>query len=183
MLMYTDALLADSSPLLVNTLSFGMSEAVGELLSQNCSSAQMDAIDASLAKLAARGITVLVSSGDHGPQYCAAGVPSAWCPSARDGSPLAADSFWTAWPASSPWVTAVGGATFVGGTVGAEQEAMQSDGGCFTSDGGFSRRFNRSLTAPWQLSAVEAYLNRSAGLLDFPPAAVLAAQGHAPSQT
>ena len=31
--LYTDALLADASPPLVNTISFGVSEAAGELLS------------------------------------------------------------------------------------------------------------------------------------------------------
>eukprot|EP00966_Prymnesium_polylepis_P077492 1795542-Prymnesium_polylepis.2 len=145
----------------------------------------MDVIDASLAKLAALGITVLVASGDHGSQDCAAGVPSAWCPSARDGSPLAAYSLWAAWPASSPWVAAVGDATFVrSAALSARSRRPCRVTAAVSLRAAASRvapiaRRSRSIATPWQLSAVEAYLNRSARLPDFPPAAVLAAHGRA----
>ena len=68
------------------------------------------------------------------------------------------------WPASSPWVTAVGATRFVNQTVG--QPEMAADQ--FGSGGGFSSLWNQS-RAPWQLSAVAKYVSRGATLEGFPP--------------
>ena len=68
------------------------------------------------------------------------------------------------WPASSPWVTAVGATRFVNQTVGAEEMASDQ----FGSGGGFSTLFNQS-HAPWQAAAVAAYVAQGPSLPKFPP--------------
>jgi len=67
------------------------------------------------------------------------------------------------WPASSPWVTAVGSTRFVGQKAGNEEMATDQ----FGSGGGFSTMFNYSDHATWQASAVKAYL---ANAPQLPPA-------------
>ena len=78
------------------------------------------------------------------------------------------------WPASSPWVTAVGATRFVGQTVGAEEMATDQ----FGSGGGFSDMWNRS-HASWQANAVAKYLAQSATLDRFPPKGTFPAGGRA----
>ena len=53
------------------------------------------------------------------------------------------------WPASSPWVTAVGATRFVGQVVGGEEMATDQ----FGSGGGFSAQFNQT-DAQWQASYI-----------------------------
>lgn len=60
---YTSSLLTTPNPPLVNSLSYGWQ---GNLSTVGCKDADVAAIDVNLAKLAARGISVLVSSGDSG---------------------------------------------------------------------------------------------------------------------
>ena len=60
--------------------------------------------------------------------------------------------FYPSWPASSPWVTAVGATRFVGQKVGGEEMASDQ----FGSGGGFSAEWDRS-NATWQEDAVQAY--------------------------
>jgi len=79
---------------------------------------------------------------------------------------------WPSWPASSPWITAVGSTRFVGQKVGAEQMATDQ----FGSGGGFSGMFNISDNAQWQADAVKAYL---AAAPQLPPAASFPAFGRA----
>ena len=69
------------------------------------------------------------------------------------------------WPASSPWVTAVGATRFVGQRVGAEEMACDQ----FGSGGGFSSDFDRS-DATWQEAPVKGYLAKSSSLPKAPPA-------------
>lgn len=69
--------------------------------------------------------------------------------SGKTGTPR--PELWPSWPASSPWVTAVGATRFVGQTVGAEEMATDQ----FGSGGGFSKQFNVSA---WQTAATKAYL-------------------------
>lgn len=69
---------------------------------------------------------------------------------------------WPSWPASSPWVTAVGATRFVDQTVG--QPEMATDQ--FGSGGGFSDMWNVS-SAEWQASATKSYL---ANAPQLPPA-------------
>jgi hypothetical protein len=71
---------------------------------------------------------------------------------------------WPSWPASSPWVTAVGATRFAGQTVGNEEVASDQ----FGSGGGFSKHFSQDPSASWQEQAVHAYLN-SVGSATLPP--------------
>ena len=68
------------------------------------------------------------------------------------------------WPASSPWVTAVGATRFIGHTVGGVEMATDR----FGSGGGFSQLFDQS-DAPWQVGATAAYIQAGATLPQFPP--------------
>ena len=70
---------------------------------------------------------------------------------------------WPSWPASSPWVTAVGATRFVGQKVGGEEMASDK----FGSGGGFSTRFAQSPHAAWQSAVVAAYIR---GAPQLPPA-------------
>ncbi len=95
----------------------------------------MEAASQLFLKLGLRGATVLVASGDQG----------VW---GREGA-FGAKGFHPDFPASSPYVTAVGGTDFATKNVIGDERAW-SDGG-----GGFSDYFG----APkWQGAAVKAYL-------------------------
>jgi len=87
-----------------------------------------------LAKLAARGVSVLAASGDYG----VAGAPPV--------TDKCMTRFIPTWPAASPWVTAVGGTTGNGKEEGAWEH----------SGGGFSDVAPRP---KWQDAAVTGYLN------------------------
>jgi len=78
------------------------------------------------------------------------------------------------WPASSPWVTAVGGTRFVGETAYGEEMATTS----FGSGGGFSMLFNQT-DAPWQADLVAAYVKLGPTLPKFPASASFNAFGRA----
>ncbi|EDQ89292.1 uncharacterized protein MONBRDRAFT_32487 [Monosiga brevicollis MX1] len=77
------------------------------------------------------------------------------------------------WPASSPWVTAVGATRFVG-EAGSEQMASDQ----FGSGGGFSFRFSNA-NATWQQKVVAAYVAQGRSLANFPPANSFPATGRA----
>jgi subtilase family serine protease len=79
---------------------------------------------------------------------------------------------WPSWPASSPWVTAVGATRFVGQTVGNEEMASDQ----FGSGGGFSKQFGQSPDATWQSADVAEYLKNAPQL---PPADSFPAKGRA----
>lgn len=92
--------------------------------------------DHALLALAATGVTTLASSGDHGTAGC-------W-PASDDALP--------AYPASSPWVTAVGGTQLVrgaGGTIATER--AWSDEASGTSSGGGTSGYAAS--PAWQRTA------------------------------
>ena len=95
-------------------------------------------------KAAARGISLLVSSGDEGvtgESGCGTECADAY------------ECFVPRWPPGSPWVTVVGGTApsgeSVGGPTGEGEEAW------FMSSGGFSNRF---AMPDWQKDAVGKYL-------------------------
>mmetsp|Transcript_66059 Transcript_66059/g.157974 ORF Transcript_66059/g.157974 Transcript_66059/m.157974 type:complete len:730 (-) Transcript_66059:115-2304(-) len=71
---------------------------------------------------------------------------------------------WPSWPASSPWVTAVGATRFVGSEASGEEMASYS----FGSGGGFSKQFNQD-KAEWQKEVVKTYLEEVPKGLPFPP--------------
>ena len=72
---YTDAMLIRTDVPIVHSISYGWQ---GNLSKLNCHPADIEAVDANWAKLAARGFTILISSGDSGSGY----TP----PSCQDGS-------------------------------------------------------------------------------------------------
>ena len=79
------------------------------------------------------------------------------------------------WPASSPWVTAVGATRFVGNVVGAVEMATDQ----FGSGGGFSKQFNQVPNAKWQSQDVANYLNVVPKGAPFPPTTSFPALGRA----
>ena len=80
---------------------------------------------------------------------------------------------WASWPASSPWVTAVGATRFVGQTVGNAEMATDQ----FGSGGGFSKMFDQT-NAKWQSAAVAKYLS-TVDASTLPPASSYNAHGRA----
>jgi len=127
----------DNAPL-VHSVSYGNDEV------QQTSTSYMDSVNAQFMKLGARGISILVASGDQG-VYGRTGHKS-------DGK------FHPDFPASSPYVTAVGGTDFaVKSVVGAEKSWSNSGGG-----------FSNAFSAPdYQKDAVSQYLQTAgqAGVL------------------
>ena len=71
--------------------------------------------------------------------------------SAKPSAPV----LWPSWPASSPWITAVGATRFVDQKVGNEEMATDQ----FGSGGGFSKQFAQSPNAKYQIEAVAHYVN------------------------
>ena len=116
-------------------------------------------------KLGLRGVTLVASSGDAG----APGRTNEGC----DGDNVLNPAF----PASSPWVLAVGGTIFMNATeiknpktplceknscIGGGVELNCNIDRCgWTSGGGFSNFFNRP---PWQVNASNHFLNISTNL-------------------
>eukprot|EP01041_Mallomonas_annulata_P004838 gene4838-9642_t len=94
-----------------------------------------------------RGLTVIAASGDAGVQGVGKGSDGEQCGKPRQ-----------VWPASSPYVTAVGATQLTSG--GVEIACSTRTGADITSGGGFSGVNDRSL-APWQHEVVNRYLNMS----------------------
>merc|ERR1712032_1768713 len=117
----------------------------------------MQAVNVQFAKLAARGISVFVASGDQG--VCG-----------RSGCSYRSSEFHPDFPASSPYVTAVGGTDFNIRSVVGEEKAWSSSGG------GFSNAFP---TPAWQKEAVQKYLTASAKAGNLPPAKAFNQSGRA----
>lgn len=116
-------------------------------------------------KLALRGVTLVASSGDAG----APGRTNEECDGDRPLNP--------AFPASSPWVLAVGGTIFVNATaLKNPQTPMCQENTCigggvelncnfdrcgWTAGGGFSDYFNRPW---WQVNATSNYISKASNL-------------------
>jgi len=141
---------AKNAPL-VHSVSYGWQ---GNLAEVGCTNKIVANIDVNLAKLAAKGITIIFASGDGG---------SAYDPSSADKIQL-----YASWPASSPWVTAVGSTRFVNNKA---QPEMATDS--FGSGGGFSSMFPAFKD---QQAAVKQYLSIAKNL---PPATAFNASGRA----
>jgi tripeptidyl-peptidase-1 len=151
---WTSSLVATDKPPLVHSLSYGWQANLDQL---QCTSAQVADIEADFTKLAARGIAVMVASGDAGS-------------GASDGPNT---TLYPSWPASSPWVTAVGATRFShGGDAG---HATESASSLFGSGGGFSKMYNRT-HATWQEADVANYLAVATAL---PPTTSFAVGGRA----
>jgi len=131
---WTTNVLNATSPPLLFSVSYGSTE-------QTYGGAYISRLNTNLAAMGTRGITVMFASGDSGA-----------------GGGCTTGPFQPDYPASSPYVTAVGGVT--GGTQGQEPlgESVWIDGG-----GGFS---NYAPIQSYQTSAVNTYLTTANGLPD-----------------
>jgi subtilase family serine protease len=84
-------------------------------------------------------------------------------------------TLWPSWPASSPYVTAVGATRFTEQIVGNPEMATDQ----FGSGGGFSQMFNQSAHAQWQIEAVQKYVNHPPNDPHYPPAGSFPVHGRA----
>lgn len=119
----------------------------------------IEALEGYLKKLAAVGMTILVSSGDDG---ASGGGGSCYTPA--DGGPLTSNLIAQAWPTVSPWVTSVGGTQLLG--LGEDLDTQEvacsgSTNGGVTSSGGFSGLWLNVTTPAWQAPFVERYLEEN----------------------
>jgi tripeptidyl-peptidase-1 len=145
---------------LVHSVSYGWQ---GDLDTIGCKPADLTVVDANFAKLAAKGISIMVASGDSGSGYTPHGLH---CKAANG-------CLYPSWPASSPWITSVGATRFVE-KVGSEEMATDR----FGSGGGFSSQFAQSPNAEWQSAAVAKYLS-TVDPSTLPPADSFPAKGRA----
>lgn len=120
---------SDTPPAVVST-SYGAEERFysADYLERTCTE---------FMKAGARGVSVLFASGDNG----VGGVSESDC----------STSFYPVWPATCPWVTAVGATTFAANTT-SEEVAEFDQGG---SGGGFSNQFG---IPDYQSADVASYL-------------------------
>jgi tripeptidyl-peptidase-1 len=149
-------LLADDTVPMVHSISYGWQ---GPLTQIQCSTAEATEVNNGFAKLAAKGVTIIFASGDSGSGYApgAGGDKKGKC--------------YPSWPASSPWVTAVGATTFQKGEASEPEMASTQ----FGSGGGFSDMFDRT-DATWQETAVSGYLTNAPQL---PPKSGFTSTGRA----
>ncbi|XP_038626416.1 tripeptidyl-peptidase 1 [Tachyglossus aculeatus] len=130
----------------VHTVSYGDDE-------DSLSSVYLDRVNAELMKAGARGLTLLFASGDSG----------AGCRTVASGTHVFRPSF----PASSPYITAVGGTSFRNPFLVTDEVAD------YISGGGFSNAFPRP---SYQEEAVSKFLHSSTRL---PPSSYFNATGRA----
>jgi tripeptidyl-peptidase-1 len=129
-----------SNPPLVNSISYG---GIEESVDKSVTSA----FNTEAMKLGAQGVSVFVSSGDDGVANFQARSDATKC------------GYHPSFPASSPYVTAVG-ATQGGVNGGAEVACSSDTGGQITTGGGFSTKY----TVPsYQTDAIQGYMASSAG--------------------
>jgi len=134
---WIEAVASTTNPPLVNSISYGSIEP--EVASSLATTFNTEAM-----KLGAQGVTIFVSSGDDGVANFQARGDAAKC------------GYTPSFPASSPYVTAVG-ATQGGVTGGTEIVCSSQTGGVITTGGGFSTKFD----APsWQKNAISTYLSQ-----------------------
>merc|ERR1712113_234771 len=146
---WTSTILATDDAPLVHSVSYGWQ---GEVSQIGCKSDKVADIDANFAKLAAKGITIIFASGDSGSGFSPFDVTA--------NSSKKKKRMYPSWPASSPWVTAVGSTRFQDQTVGHPEMATDQ----FGSGGGFSWMFD---AFDAQKTAVSNYLKNAPKL---PPA-------------
>jgi hypothetical protein len=95
-------------------------------------------------------------------------------------SSTAPPQLFPSWPASSPWVTAVGATRFQHPNPAAAATTMQKEAAVesFGSGGGFSTLYSQE-DAQWQTAAVDAYLNTTSRAAPFPPSSLFSPTGRA----
>lgn len=140
-----------------------------------------------LKRAALSGVSVLASSGDHGVTFCDAAIP-------LEGLPLSANTISVAYPASSTWITAVGGTNLALNSDNTIQSEIVWNDPIFgewinqaqtlplmrtgASTGGFSTFI---LAPKWQTKALPGLINRAvpdvALLADITPGYANLSQG------
>jgi tripeptidyl-peptidase-1 len=135
---------------LVLSLSFGSHE-------ETNSKSELDAFNTQAIKLGVMGVTIVVSTGDDGANS-----------RGPRGGNIDKCGYIAKFPASSPYVTAVGATqgpelTASGVFDGSEITCSSSTGAAITSGGGFSNYYMRATTASFQSTAVDNYLKNVAG--------------------
>jgi subtilase family serine protease len=141
----------EDDPPLVHSLSYGDVEA-DVFNTTNGAAPYAARVDLEFAKLSARGLSIIVASGDDGSAgFLARNDPVSGCAHAAPE-----------WPASSPYVTTVGATQLASdGTQTYEVVCSAKEGGVITSGGGFSDIYSRPA---WQDAAVKGYLKAGAGV-------------------
>lgn len=146
----------EAYPPQANSVSWGSIEVA-------VSSSVKDQFDDEASILASRGVTVTVSSGDDGAPndyqgQCLCNYTSGSGGTGWTGASWSGSGYFPSFPATSPWVTAVGATQ--GPSDGDPEIACQSQlGGVITSGGGFSTYY----PAPsWQTSTMSYYFNNLA---------------------
>jgi tripeptidyl-peptidase-1 len=144
-----------SDPPLANSMSWGSIE-------QDQSTSVLNSFNTEALKLGSIGVTVTISSGDDGVSNsnCACTTNSGSSQSSWTGAgSWTGEGYFPNFPASCPYVTALGASMGAGGyppAVGGTEIACQSQlGGVITSGGGFSTYYAQPT---WQTSAVSTYL-------------------------
>jgi len=137
--LYYDYLVAVANqvnPVLVHSISYGSLERELEV-------SILDNFDTELIKLGLMGITVVVATGDDGVANFQARSSKSSC------------GYNPSYPASSPYVTAVGATQGI--ETGTEEIACTSTtGGLITTGGGFSTHYEQP---SWQAAAVDQYFS------------------------
>jgi tripeptidyl-peptidase-1 len=138
------AIAATTNPPLVNSMSYGSIE-------QENSASLLSATETEFQKMASRGLSILISSGDDGVANYGARSNPAYC------------GFNPSWPSSSPWVTALGATAYNNGVMGDGEVPCQTNGATtrpciITTGGGFSSFFAQPA---YQSTVVQNYINRA----------------------
>lgn len=149
---------SDSNPPLVNSISFAEIE-------QYVDEGTLSSFNTEAMKLGLMGVTVVASSGDNGAagegyvnnKYtCLCQQDSGSDILSYNSSTWSGKGYFPFFPATSPYVTAVGAT--MGPNEGDDEVVCQSDdGGVITSGGGFSTYFNQG---SWQSTAIDNFLSR-----------------------
>ena len=139
---YIKAVSNDKNCALVHSMSYGWNEYYED-------PGDMKAFNVAVQKLALRGVSVLASTGDDGVANQRAREDDGYC------------GFYPSFPASSPYVLAVGATRGPESHLPSEIVCSARTGGDITSGGGFSGQFARPA---WQNTAVQHFLSTSKSL-------------------
>jgi tripeptidyl-peptidase-1 len=153
---WVTAIVDESNPPQANSMSWGSIE-------QSQSTSVLNSFNTEAMKLGAIGVTMTISTGDDGVSNsnCACTTNSGSSQSSWTGAgSWTGEGYFPNFPATCPWVTAVGASMGAGGyppAVGESEISCQSQlGGVITSGGGFSTYYE---VPDWQSSFTSAYLD------------------------
>merc|ERR1712232_1167548 len=136
---WSSYILDHDDPPQVFSVSYGIQGNVSLDKSQGCTQDIISNIEDDFTKIAARGVSIMVSSGDDG----------------SGGTLLFKAPLWPSWPASAPHVTSVGATKFTDDSDISKGERATTQ---FGSGGGFDWRWP---VQDWQKEATTGYLARS----------------------